>query len=45
MNNYPYCLNSLMSFLDRTECNEATALTQETLAAVTNIDIYRYLAN
>jgi hypothetical protein len=45
MTSYPYCLNSLMSFLDKREYNEATAFSQERLAAVNNIDIYRYLAN
>jgi hypothetical protein len=45
MNSYPYCLNSLMSVLNKTEYNDATAFSQEQLAAVTNIDVYRYLAN
>jgi hypothetical protein len=45
MNSFPYCLNSLMSFLDKTEYNKATAFSQERLAAVTDIDAYRYLAN
>jgi hypothetical protein len=34
-----------MSFLDKREYNEATAFSQEQLAAVTDIDVYRYLAN
>ncbi len=34
-----------MSFLDKTEYDDATAFSQEQLAAVTNIDVYWYLAN
>jgi hypothetical protein len=45
MTSYPHCLNSLISFLDKRKYNEATAFSQERLAAVTNINIYRYLAN
>jgi hypothetical protein len=44
MNSYPYCLNFLMSFLDKMEYNDAMAFSQERLAAVTDIDVYRYLA-
>ncbi len=45
MNSYPYCLNSLMSFLNKTEYNDATRFSQEQLVAVTYINVYRYLAN
>jgi hypothetical protein len=45
MNSYMYCLNSLLSFLNKTEYGDATAFSQEQLAAVTNINIYWYLAN
>jgi hypothetical protein len=45
MNSYPYCLNSLMSFLNKMEYDDAMVFSQEWLAAVTNIDVYRYLAN
>jgi hypothetical protein len=34
-----------MSFLDKREYNESTAFSQEWLAAVTDIDVYRYLSN
>ncbi len=44
MTSYP-CLNSLMSFLNKREYNEATAFSQERLTAVTDIDVYWYLAN
>ena len=45
MNSCVYCLNSLMSFLDKTEYNEAKGFSQEQLAPVTNINVYWYLAN
>jgi hypothetical protein len=45
MNSYPYCLNSLMSSLDKTEYDNATTFSQERLAAITDINVYRYLAN
>jgi hypothetical protein len=45
MNSYPYSLNSLMSFHDKTEYNDATVLSQERLVAVTDINLYWYLAN
>ncbi len=46
MNSYPYCLlNSLMSFLNKLEYNDATAFSQEWIAAVTDINVYWYLAN
>ena len=34
-----------MSFLNKMEYNDAVALSQEWLVAVTNIDIYWYLPN
>jgi hypothetical protein len=34
-----------MSFLDKTEYDEAMAFSQEWIAAVTDINVYRYLAN
>jgi hypothetical protein len=34
-----------MSLLDKRGYIEATAFSQERLAAVTNINVYRYLAN
>jgi hypothetical protein len=34
-----------MSFLNKTEYNEAKAFSEERLVAVTDIDVYRYLAN
>jgi hypothetical protein len=45
MYGYPYQLNSLVSFLDKMEYDDALVFSQERLAAVTNIDVYRYLAN
>jgi hypothetical protein len=45
MNSSLYCLNSLMSFLDKAEYDDATMFSQERLAAVTNINVYWYLAN
>ncbi len=45
MNSYPYCLNSLISFLDKTKYNDAMAFSQEQLATVTNINVYWDLAN
>jgi hypothetical protein len=45
MNSYPYCLNSLMSFLEKTKYDDAMMFSQERLAAVTNINVYWYLAN
>ena len=38
-------MNSLMSFLDSTEYADNTAYSPERLAQVTDVDIYRYLAN
>jgi hypothetical protein len=45
MNSYQYCLNSLMSFLNKKEYNDAMVISQEELLAVTNINVYWYLAN
>jgi hypothetical protein len=45
MNDCGFCLNSLMVFIDNTEYSEARAFSPEWLAAVTNIDVYQYLAN
>jgi hypothetical protein len=45
MTSHSYCLNSLMLFLNKREYNEATAFSQDWLEAVTNINVYRYLAN
>jgi hypothetical protein len=45
MNNYAYCLNSLMLFINNTEYDEARAFSQEWLVAVANIHVYWYLAN
>lgn len=42
---YSSCMNSLMSFLDNTEYADNTAYSPERLAQVTDVDIYRYLAN
>jgi hypothetical protein len=45
MNSYPYCLNSLMSFFDKTEYNEVAAFSHKWLATVTDINVYWYLAH
>jgi hypothetical protein len=45
MNSYPYYLNSLMSFLDKTEKDEAKAFSQERLMTAIDINVYWYLAN
>ncbi len=42
---YSFCMNSLMSFLDNTEYADNTAHSPERLAQVTDVDVYRYLAN
>ena len=45
---YPFCLCSLMSFLDDTEYKppiDYTIFTQDRLAKITDVDIYRYLAD
>ena len=38
-------MNSLMSFLDNTEYADNTVYSPERLAQVTDVDVYRYLAN
>ncbi len=42
---YSHCMNLLMSFLDNTEYANNMAYSPERLAQVTDVDVYRYLAN
>ena len=42
---YSHCMISLMSFLDNTEYADNTAYSPERLVQVTDVDVYRYLAN
>ncbi len=42
---YSHCMISLVSFLDNTEYADNTAYSPEWLAQVTDVDVYRYLAN
>ena len=42
---YSHCMISLMLFVDNTKYADNTAYSPERLAQVTDVDVYRYLAN